>query len=359
MSLTFALGDAVANFLLTWMLPKRISDRVRENLITTDVYVLHSGTKKCSNNNTSNNNDDDDDAQNQRMTLFEAVFATILFDLALFGTNNIFINGIISLFTSIQNSWDTPYKSKQEAKRSILEFCKRLGIQTSPWIWDKPIEDYASLNDFFSRTYASFPPIAISARLVSPACCKLLSYNDDSTMKNILIKGCDYDISKIGLPSNDIDKYKSNRVLLGYLSPKDYHRVHSPISGRVIHCQMEGVDALSASVKFFNGKFNLLNENKRLVVVIEEEEYNNDNTNDDSEPLRVGLVIIGGVGVNTIVHHQLTGRSIVKGDEIGMFRAGGSAIALFTTKPLNYIQHLSSDLHVEALVGEALAYDDK
>ena len=136
-----------------------------------------------------------------------------------------------------------PLGRQHDAKRSILEFCNRLDIQTSPWIWDKPIEDYASLNDFFSRTYASFPPIAISARLVSPACCKLLSYNDDSTMKNILIKGCDYDISKIGLP-NDIDKYRSNRVLLGYLSPKDYHRVHSPISGRVIHCQMEGVDIM-------------------------------------------------------------------------------------------------------------------
>ena len=56
---------------------------------------------------------------------------------------------------------------------------------------------------------------------------------------------------------------------------------------------MEGMHSPSASVKFFNGKFNLLNENKRLVVVLEEEGLQDDN------PLRVALVIVGGVGVNT------------------------------------------------------------
>lgn len=39
----------------------------------------------------------------------------------------------------------------------------------------------------------------------------------------------DYDLSKIGLPKEDLECYRHNHVFLGYLSPKDYHRVHSPI----------------------------------------------------------------------------------------------------------------------------------
>jgi phosphatidylserine decarboxylase len=82
---------------------------------------------------------------------------------------------------------------------------------------------------------------------------------------------------------------------------------------------MEGIHALSASVKFFGGKFNLLNNNKRLVVVIEEEEGNYVST----EPLKVAIVIVGGVGVNTITYEDLVGKTIMKGDELSTFRAGG------------------------------------
>lgn len=154
--------------------------------------------------------------------------------MALFGTNNPLINGIIWLFTSIQNSWDRPFNSCEMAEEKVTDFCERLQIQQEPWIWEKEKCEYTSLNDFFSRTYAlkHFPTIG-QGRLVSPACCKILTYNDDESMKSILIKGCEYEIDKIGLPENDLSKYAANRILIGYLSPKDYHRVHAPISVRV------------------------------------------------------------------------------------------------------------------------------
>ena len=135
------------------------------------------------------------------------------------------------------------------------------------------------------------------------------------------------------------------------------------VQGKIIHFQLEGVNELSASVKFFGGKFNLLNENKRLVIVIEEDEKskNDDDDDDDDDPLRVALVIIGGVGVNTITYDEhMLGTHIDIGDELSTFRAGGSAFALFTTKPLQYIEQLSSGggdkSPVEALVGETIAY---
>jgi hypothetical protein len=84
---------------------------------------------------------------------------------------------------------------------------------------------------------------------------------------------------------------------------------------------MEGIHALSASVKFFGGKFNLLNNNKRLVVVIEEEEEEEGDAS--AEPLKVAIVIVGGVGVNTITYEDIVGKTIMKGDELSTFRAGG------------------------------------
>jgi phosphatidylserine decarboxylase len=88
---------------------------------------------------------------------------------------------------------------------------------------------------------------------------------------------------------------------------------------------MEGINSPSASVKFFGGKFNLLNNNKRLVVVLEEE----GTSTDDEEPLRVALVIVGGVGVNTITYDEtMVGKSMTKGQELSAFRAGGRLVVL-------------------------------
>jgi phosphatidylserine decarboxylase len=168
------------------------------------------------------------------MTPFEGVFATLLFDMALFGTSNPLINGIIRLFTTIQNSWDTPFANAEMATSSIDEFCVRLDIQRDPWIWEKDVRDYTSLNDFFSRAYSpDHRPCLGSGKLASPACCKILVYENDESMRTMLIKGCDYELGNIGLPANDLASYGRNRIIIGYLSPRDYHRVHAPISVRL------------------------------------------------------------------------------------------------------------------------------
>lgn len=328
--LAFAIGECLAKCILA-ILPKRWSDRIQENSGEMQVFVLRTSSIKTK----------------PKMTLIEGVFATILFDLALFGTSNPIINTIIKLFTNIQNSWDTPFSSPQVAREQVTEFCHRLSIQQQPWIWEKDISEYKCLNDFFARTYHSkyFPPCG-TGTVVSPACCTLTRYNNDAQLKSILIKGCAYDISKIGLPAKDVDLYSQNHIFIGYLSPTDYHRVHAPMSGKVIHCELEGKNVKSASVKFFNGKFNIMNENKRLVVVI------------DNGDTKVALVVVGGIGVDTIVYDPtMVGRDIVKGEEVSTFRAGGSAIAMFSTKALvlneKFVDASKDFAPVEVLIGES------
>jgi hypothetical protein len=217
----FAISDILARLTLA-ILPSRISSRIKTNTSPITILVLRRNTVESTNQ--------------PRMTLFEGVFATLLFDMALFGTSNKIINTIIKLFTTIQNSWDANFSSKEDGVKEITEFCTRLNIQQNPWIWEKSIEEYTSLNDFFSRTYSpNYFPEVQAGRLVSPACCKLISYPNNETMKRILIKGCDYELNKIGIPEEDLQRYSMNRVWLGYLSPKDYHRVHAPIQVSYLH----------------------------------------------------------------------------------------------------------------------------
>lgn len=348
---TLALGDAVARFLLTYVLPKHYGDRIRRNVEPAPTTILATG---------------ETNRDRPRMTLIEGVFATLLFDLALFGTDNIVINGIIRIFTKIQNGWNQPFRSEMEAAEQIQQFCDALSIQTKPWIWEKPMEQYGCLNDFFSRRYApKFMPSLDKVDVVTPACCTMQMYERDEDMQRLLIKCCEYTLEKIGLPDlssvhesksngdgSDLIQYRQNRVFLGYLSPTDYHRVHSPIEGKCVYCSLEGPESLSASVKFFGGRFNMLNENTRLVVVIEKKLQR-------GNKLRLGLVVIGGVGVNTIVFDDdMKGKFVEKGGEIATFRAGGSAFAMFTTHPINltkqYASSAKGSAEVKVLVGEGL-----
>ena len=75
--------------------------------------------------------------------------------------------------------------------------------------------------------------------------------------------------------------------------------------------------------------------------------------------MKVALVIIGGIGVDTITYDpNILGRNIVKGQELSSFRAGGSAIALFSTGPIAFVPDFEegshSNRHVEVQVGESL-----
>ena len=352
MLLAYNIGTKLAKLVLL-VLPRHWCERIQRS--HSDIKIYKYQTQQV--------------ISKPRMTLFEAVTSTILFDLALFGTNSWFINTFIRLFTKFQNSWDVPFRTPQQRETEILNFCSKLAIQTTPWIWSKPIEEYACLNDFFARKYQpkyyikdddddTVDKASSTIKVSSPACCIVTIYKNNDELRNILIKNCNYTIENIGLyPPHDIENYSNHQVMIGYLSPSHYHRVHVPISGKIIHLQLECPTAYSASVKFWNSTFNLLNCNKRLVVVIEQQQETTESeggdgrARDQSIPLRVALVIVGGVGVNTIVYNKnVLHQQVTRGEEIATFRAGGSAFAMFSNRELHYNPRLLQHALVEDVI---------
>jgi phosphatidylserine decarboxylase len=123
---------------------------------------------------------------------------------------------------------------------------------------------------------------------------------------------------------------------------------------------LEDEHTRSASVKFFGGKFNLLNKNKRLVLIFESSNHDGKNGT-NNKPLRVALVVIGGVGVDTIVYNSnrnMLGQFVEKGEEVAAFRAGGSAVAMFSNQSLDYdpkFLRACENGPVELLMGESLS----
>ena len=123
--LKFAIADTIAKLFL-YILPQPWATRIRSN--TKEVIFLEYTTKEYK--------------TKPAMTLFEGVFATMLFDHALFGTDNVLINFIIKTFTQIQNPWDKQFGDKAIASQEVSTFCTQIRIQSDPWIRNKPAQDY-------------------------------------------------------------------------------------------------------------------------------------------------------------------------------------------------------------------------
>lgn len=216
-------------------------------------------------------------------------------------------------------------------EQKILAFASRNQIDVNPWVWEKQIAEYSSVNDFFARRYhpeSSLHPAQLfgasdSTAIGSAAEGKIVAYSSVEESQRFWIKNEAFTLEKTGLPS--WQAYAEHPMVIFRLAPYDYHRYHAPVSGTVVHLSSsEGYeDTWSHSVKpmiLHHPDFNLFNENRRRFLVI------------DTEFGKIALMFVGAVTVDSINFNQEIelGRVVAKGDDLGTFKYGGSTVVMFT-----------------------------
>jgi len=230
---------------------------------------------------------------------------------------------IYQFFAKFLTQWilkaDVPFV--KDSEQEIREFCHEHGISTENWEWNKQINEYHTLNEFFMRRYSNLE--FGNADVISPATAVLSRF--DNMPKND-IKGINYTYENCGIPNPD--QYSKNEGYYLYLSPADYHCFHSPIEGTICNIiDYRHLETYSGSVKpdILHIRPSVLTFNRRYIIVIE-------NAN-----IKIAMVIIGGFLVDSIrIDSKIAlGSAIAKGQFIGAFALGGSAILLLSTVSLN------------------------
>lgn len=102
------------------------------------------------------------------------------------------------------------------------------------------------------------------------------------------------------------------------LSPQDYHRYHSPVSGTIswfkqLGGEYYGVDPLATS-----STLDVLAKNDRVCIEITSPEFGN------VMFIAIGAEDVGKIRINK--NFKTIGQEVRKGDEVGMFEFGGSSI---------------------------------
>lgn len=197
-----------------------------------------------------------------------------------------------------------------------------------------PEGGYRSFNAFFTRSLvANARPIdANPAAFVSPADGSFEDHGAVDLSRRITIKGKPYDVTDLLGGADLARKYEGGTYYIVYLSPRDYHRVHATVSGKVTH--VRHVDGTLYPVNSIGTDHvdRVFAQNERVVVVQASERFG------DVATVLVGAIGVGRIGLafdplETNVGREATDRTlgddgpyITRGDELGRFNLGSTVI---------------------------------
>ncbi|MEK3733652.1 MULTISPECIES: archaetidylserine decarboxylase [Paenibacillus] len=183
---------------------------------------------------------------------------------------------------------------------------------------EKEIHEYRSLNEFFSRR------LKIGMRsiddtqsaMVSPVDATITAQGLIQAGTIVNVKGQDYTIAELLNHSPRIEHYINGYVFVLYLSPTDYHRIHSPVTG--VQTESEHLKGKVYPVNDFAMTHirSVLSRNERLITYIAHEFG------------EVAVVKVGAMNVSSIQYVSDEVKQWQIGDELAYFEFGSTVVLL-------------------------------
>jgi len=219
--------------------------------------------------------------------------------------------------------------------KAISIFSKAFDVNLNEAIHPDP-QHYKTFNEFFTRELKhDLRPIS-SAAICSPvdgAISELGSIDESSLLQ---AKGITYTLDSLLGNSERSKHYKNGQFITIYLSPKDYHRIHMPCSGKLIEQTHIPGRLFSVAKHTVNTIKGIFARNERVVASF------------DTEHGRMTMILVGAINVaaietvwaglitppkgETITSKNYRTKSIEldKGAEMGRFNMGSTVILLFS-----------------------------
>lgn len=192
---------------------------------------------------------------------------------------------------------------------------------------------YGSFDEFFTRplTDNARPVASNDNELVSPADGMLQSTGPIESDGAIIVKKQHYNAARLLNDSELAAQLHGGQFAVVYLSPRDYHRVHAPTSGRIT--EIRGIGGELFPVNSLGQKCTptLLQDNKRVVVRIDTDTFG------PVVVVMVGALIVGRITVPMLPTERDVSEAtylldpawmVEKGQQIGTFHLGSTAVVL-------------------------------
>ena len=197
------------------------------------------------------------------------------------------------------------------------------------------IDDFKSLNALFTREIKADARTIESADVISPVDGKLSFMGKIQQGTLIEAKGHEYNVSQlIGMDTEN--SWESNAYAFTiYLSPANYHRIHSPISGKVTAMNYVPGRLLPVNRLGYLIADDLLPANERLTSIM------TDSHGHKIDMVKIGATCVGKI--STVYDNMKTNASIFRkpfhktlsqpwplnpGDPLGCFELGSTVVLI-------------------------------
>jgi phosphatidylserine decarboxylase len=197
---------------------------------------------------------------------------------------------------------------------------------------EKALSEYSSLDDFFTRALKpEARPMGVHEKQVlSPVDAVLLASGPLQKGTLIQAKGISYALHDLMGDSSSL--FQSGYFMTFYLSPRDCHRIFSPVAGKVIRSTVIPGRLFPVREPYISGFSGLYTRNARVVTILE------------TESGRVAVVMVGAFNVGkmdvtydpsvhsayfsrTIRHRDYSGGDAFSpGDWLGTFHLGSTVV---------------------------------
>ena len=189
---------------------------------------------------------------------------------------------------------------------------------------------YESFDQFFTRELKPGQrAICTDANeIASPADGTIEAIGPVDLEGTLLVKKQRYTVADLIGDRADAARYAGGQFAIVYLSPRDYHRVHSPVAGAISHVRSMPGDLYPVNSIGERHVPLLFSRNRRVAIVIDAPALGRVTV------VMVGAIIVGRITVNAVPgqdvplgdHVLSPPRPIGKGEEIGIFHLGSTAI---------------------------------
>ena len=234
--------------------------------------------------------------------------------------------------------------------------------QIDPSDVEKPVHEYRTLKEFFCRRLKpGARPIAPGADvIVSPVDGTVSQLGDISAGTLIQAKGKGFTVAELlGGNEEEARRYYGGKFITIYLSPRDYHRIHMPVTGHLIRFSYLPGRLYPVNQLGVQHVDRLFARNERLVTYIRTAERG------EVALIKVGALFVGSVkvaysGATTNVKHgrytegEIAGSPLYqKGEEVGWFEFGSTVILLFESGQFDWAKGVGCGSSL--LMGQELA----
>ncbi len=242
--------------------------------------------------------------------------------------------------------------------KAITLFSKAFKVNLDEAINPDP-KSYPTFNEFFTRQLKpELRPIA-SSKIISPVDGTISQFGSIVDSSLLQAKGVTYSLKQLLGNKERASLFENGQFITIYLSPRDYHRIHMPCSGKLTgqtHIPGRLFSVAKHTVNTIKGIFA---RNERVIASFET----------DYGPM--AMVLVGAINVaaietvwaglitppkgETITSKNFRGQniSLKKGEEMGRFNMGSTVILVFAEGAPEFSKRLTVDQSL--IMGEALS----